>query len=102
MLTTSTSAIHPIIDAALADYTKVTGTDLSKTPFATALQQSDSLEAVLQLLHGREKAFKDYRDNNRKLINCLNPVVKVLHTFSDIVGEAGNQVKPQMPSADFF
>ncbi len=92
MLTSSTSTIHSIIDAALADYTKLTGTDLSKTPFATALEQSNTLEAVLQLLHEREKAFKEYRDDDRKLLNCLSPAIKVLQAFSDIVGEAVSQV----------
>jgi fungal STAND N-terminal Goodbye domain len=100
MLTSSTSTIHSTIDAALADYTKLTGTDLSKTPFATALEQSNSPEAVLQLLHEREKAFKEYRDDDRKLINCLSPAVKVLQAFSDIVGEAVSQVKPHVPSGD--
>ena len=92
MSTYSTSTIHSIIDAALADYTKLTGTDLSKTPFATALQQSNSPEAVIQLLHEREKAFKEYRDTDRRLINCLSPAVKVLQAFSDIVGETVSRV----------
>jgi hypothetical protein len=76
----------------LADYTKITGTDLSKTPFATALQQSNSPEAVLQLLHEREKSFREYRDENQKLINCLTPAVKVFQVLSRILGEAINQV----------
>jgi hypothetical protein len=101
MLTSSTYTIHSIIDAALADYTKLTGTDLSKTPFATALEQSNSLEAVLQLLHEREKAFKEYRDDDRKLMNCLSPAVKVLQAFSDIVGEAVSQVSHTCHSATF-
>ena len=88
----STSAIHSVIDAALADYTKLTGTDLSKTPFALALEQSNSPDAVLQLLHEREKAFKEYRDDDRKLINSLSPVIKVLQAFSNIVGDVVNQV----------
>jgi fungal STAND N-terminal Goodbye domain len=92
MLTSSTSTIHSFIDAALADYTKLTGIDLSKTPFAIALEQSNSLEAVLQLLHEREKAFKEYRDHDRKLLNCLSPAVKVLQAFSNIIGEAVSQV----------
>jgi len=45
--TSSTSDIQIIIDAALADYTKITGTDLSKTPFAVAIEQSNSPEAIL-------------------------------------------------------
>ena len=100
MSTSSTSTIHSIIDAALADYAKLTGTDLSKTPFALALEQSNSPEAVLQLLHEREKAFKEYRDDDRKLINCLSPTVKVFQAFSSIIGEAVSQVKSHSyPSA---
>jgi fungal STAND N-terminal Goodbye domain len=90
--TSSTSNFQFIIDAALADYTKITGTDLSKTSFATAIQQSNSPEAILNLLHEREKSFKEYRDENRKLISCLTPAVKVFQALSGILGEAVNQV----------
>ena len=77
-----------LIIGALADYSKQTGVDLSNNPFATAFQQSTSPEAILQLLQEREKAFKEYRDNNRRMINCLSPAVNVLHAFSGILGEA--------------
>ncbi|KAI0262644.1 hypothetical protein BGY98DRAFT_1192557, partial [Russula aff. rugulosa BPL654] len=99
-VTSSTSNFRSVIDAALADYTKITGTDLSKTPFANALQQSNSPEAVLQLLHEREKSFKEYRDENQKLINCLTPAVKVFQALrlSGILGEAVNQIP--LPSAN--
>ena len=93
----SSSTGHPISNVqlivnALADYAKTTGIDLSKNSFATALEQSNSPEAILQLLEGREKAFKEYRDGNRKLINCLSPAVKVIQAFSGILGEAANLV----------
>jgi hypothetical protein len=77
-----------LITDALADYAKITGIDLSNNPFATALEQSNSPEAVLQLIQEREKAFKEYRDGNRRLIRCLSPAVKVIHAFSGILGEA--------------
>ena len=89
--TSSTSNFQLIINA-LADYTKITGIDLSKNPFATALRQSSSPEATLELLQGRERAFKEYRDGNRRLINCLSPAVKVLQAFSGIMGGAVNLV----------
>ena len=85
--TSSTSNFQLIIDA-MADYAKITGIDLSKNPFAALLEQSDSPDAILQLLQGREKAFKEYRDGNPKLISCLGPAVKVLQAFSGILGEA--------------
>jgi hypothetical protein len=63
-----------------------------KTPFAAAIERSNSLEAILQLLHDREKAFKEYRDSDRKLINWLRPAVKVIQVFSEIIGEVVSQV----------
>jgi len=85
--TSSISTIQSIIDA-LADYTKVTGIDLSKNPFAAAIERSNSPESILELLQERQKLFKDYRDGNRSLISCLTPVVKVLQAFSGVLGEA--------------
>jgi len=82
----------------LADYTKNTGIDLSKTPFAAALEHSNSPEAILQLLHDQENAFKEYRDANRSLINCLSPAVKVIQAFSGIIGAAVNLVSLTCPS----
>jgi hypothetical protein len=77
-----------LITNALADYAKVTGVDLSRNPFAAAIELSSSPEAILELLQEREKAFKEYRDNNRRLINCITPAVKVIQAFSGILGEA--------------
>ena len=72
---------------ALADYTKLTGIDLTNNPFAEKIKQLDSPEAILELLQEREKAFKEYRDMNRGLINCLSPAVKLFHAFSRILGD---------------
>ncbi|KAN0113450.1 hypothetical protein V8E52_007731 [Russula decolorans] len=65
--TSSTSNIQ-LITNALAEYAKITGVDLSKNPFAAAIEQLNSPEAILELLQEREKAFNEYRDNNRRLI----------------------------------
>ena len=85
---TSSSSNAQLIIRALADYSKQTGIDISNNPFAITLEQSNSPEAILQLLQQREKAFKEYRDGNRRLINCLSPAVKVLQAFSGVMGEA--------------
>ena len=87
----SASNIQLIIDA-LVDYSKVTGIDLSENPFAATIEHSSSTEAILQLLQGREAAFKEYRDGNRRLIGCLSPAVGILQAFSGILGEAVNLV----------
>ena len=79
---------YQLIINALTNYADRTGIDLSKNPFAEKLQLSNSPDAILELLHGREKAFKEYREGNRKLINWLTPTVEVLHAFSGVLGEA--------------
>jgi hypothetical protein len=85
--TSSTSNIQ-LITGALVDYAKITGTDLSKNPFAAAIERANSPGAILELLQEREKAFKDYREENRSLISCLSPAVNVIQAFSGILGEA--------------
>ena len=85
---TSSASNDRLIADALENYAKITGNDLSKNSFAPALEQSDSPEAILKLLQEREKAFKEYREGSRRLINCLSPVVNVLQAFSGILGEA--------------
>ena len=89
--TSSTSNTQLIINA-LADYARITGIDLSSSPFAALLEQSNSPDAILELLQARENAFKEYRDGNRRLITCLGPAVKVLQAFSGILGEAASLV----------
>ena len=89
--TTSPSTLQSIIDA-LVDYTKVTGIDLSDNPVGATIEQSNSPESILELLQERAKAFREYRDGNRRLINCLRPAVKVIHSFSGILGEAASLV----------
>jgi hypothetical protein len=84
---TSTSNIQ-LITNALVDYENITGIDLSKNPFAAAIKQANSPGAILELLQEREKAFKDYREGNRRLVSCLSPAVNVIQAFSGILGEA--------------
>ena len=42
----------------------------------------------LELLQEREKAYKDYREGNRRLISSLSPVGNVIQAFSGVLGEA--------------
>ena len=86
-VTTSNPNFRLIIDA-LANYANQTGIDLSQNPFVEKLRQSNTPDAVLGLLQEREKSFKEYRDGNRRLMNCLSPAVRVLHAFSGALAEA--------------
>jgi hypothetical protein len=88
---TSSSNFQLIVNA-LADYAKLTGIDLTKNPFAEKIELSNSPKAILELLQEREKAFKEYRDMNRRLISRLSPAVEVLHVLSGILGDAVSMV----------
>ena len=77
-----------ILDKALADYCQQIGVDLDKHPFADELRGRGSPDEVLKLLESKANAFRVYRDGNRKLIDWLSPVVKVVHTLSGVLGEA--------------
>jgi soluble cytochrome b562 len=98
--TSSTSNIQLITDA-LLDYAKVTGIDLSKNPFAAAIERANSPGAILELLQEREKEFKDYREGNRRLISCLRPAVNTIQAFSGVLGTAVSLV-PFPPAKALF
>jgi hypothetical protein len=91
-ITTSISNFQFILDAALDNYTKQTGIDITKHPSADKLQNVHSPKDVIQLLLEREAAFKDYRDKHHQLINFLRPIVQVVHAFASSIGEAVGSV----------
>jgi hypothetical protein len=84
---TTPSNFQLIVDA-FADYAQLTGIDLSKSSFAEKLERSNSPHFILEMLQERENAFKEYRDQNQRLISCITPTVEVLHAFSAVLGEA--------------
>ena len=94
-MATSSSSFQPILDAALVNYRNQTKVDLAKHPSAEKLQNSSSLDDVLQLLLQRESAFNVYRDKHRKLIDSLRPIVQAVHAFSTICAEAAGLVRDQ-------
>ena len=92
MSSTTSSSFQPILAAALDNYSSQTGIDLTKHASAEQFQNCDSPDDVLQLLLERESAFADYRNKYRKLIDCLRPVVQVVHAISNVLGEAAGLV----------
>ena len=94
-MATSSTGFQSILDAALDGYHKQTGINLINHPSAEQLHNCRSPDDVVKLLLERESAFKDYRDKYRKLIDCLRPVVKVIHAFSTIFSGASCLVSNQ-------
>ena len=82
------TSFQAIIDKALADYCEQIGVELDKHPFIDELRDRNSPDNVLKLLEDKANAFKVYRDGNRKLIHWLSPVVQVIHTLSNVLGQA--------------
>lgn len=92
----STSNSQLIIDA-LAEYTSITGIDLSRNSFAAELELSNSPQVILQLLQEHMEAFKGYRDGDRRPIDCLSSMMSVLQAFSGMLGEVvGGLVSERM------
>ena len=87
------SNFQSILDA-VDKYTEQTGINLKEDSFADKIKGCDSPGAVLLLLQENLKAFKDYRENNRKFIDCISPVVQFVHAFSGVLGEAAGLVSP--------
>jgi hypothetical protein len=88
MSSTANSSNFQIIHASLSDYARQTGIDLATQPFAETLHNCNSADVILDILVDKAKQFQEYRNGNRKLIDCLKPVVQVLHAVSGILGEA--------------
>lgn len=89
-----------IFDAALATCHEHTGVDLSRSyPLAEKLQNCQSADDILELLQEKANEFKDFRNGNHKLIDCLRPVVQVLHAFSGVLN---NVVGLHLPPSDHF
>ena len=97
----SSPNFQSILDA-LDNYTKQTGINLKDDPFADKVKGCDSPGAVLRLLEENVKAFKEYRDKNRKFIDCISPVVQFVHTFSGILGEAAGLVSCEPSCSIYF
>lgn len=69
----------------MADYKKKTGKDLYALWFASDLQTCESVDAVLDILRHQAKVIE--RTGDQKLMRWIDPLVQVLHTFSDALGD---------------
>lgn len=76
-----------IFNAATSEYQRVTGNRLDDHPFSTQLDSCDSPEAVSNVLRTQAQAFGKFGKGNEKLMAWLDPIVHILFTFSDTLGE---------------
>lgn len=69
----------------MAEYKKKTGDDILAHWLAAELQTCESVDAVLDLLRDQAKVFEP--SGEEKLMKWIDPLVHVLHAFSDALGD---------------
>ncbi|KAF8497412.1 hypothetical protein F5888DRAFT_281664 [Russula emetica] len=83
----STSNFQSIFNASLQAYDNKTKNKLLDHPLVTQLQPCDSPIAVLSVLQDLIQQFEQRRTSDERLNTWLNPIVNVLCSFSDTLGE---------------
>ena len=76
-----------IFQAALNEYQRSTGKPLDTHPFATQLDGCNSPEATLNVFLTQAQAFSKFRQSDEKLMKLLDPMVHIIFTFSETLGE---------------
>jgi hypothetical protein len=82
--TSSSPNFQLIFNNALKSYEKRIKSDLLAHPLAAQLQDCNSPGAILALIHQQVQGLQ--RDDD-KLTKWLDPTVRVLHAFSETLGE---------------
>src|SRR6266852_3723542 len=91
---TSSSNFQVIFDNALKAYKRRTKKDLLAHSLATQLQTCDSHSSILIVLQQQVQELNQSQSRDERLTKWLDPTVKVLHTFSETLGEGVSLVCP--------
>ena len=84
---TSSSNFQLIFNNALKAYEKRTKNDLLAHPLAAELQNCNSPETILAVLHRQVQGLDPSPSGDDRWTKWLDPTVNVLHTLSDTLGE---------------
>lgn len=85
--TSTSSNFQLIFDNALEGYKNRTKEDLLTHPLAAQLQDCRSPSSILDLLQQQVQELNQSRQRNERWTRWLGPTVKVLHAFSETLGE---------------
>jgi len=83
----SISNFTAIFHAASQEYKSLTKKDLATHPFAAAIEDRNSPDSILNVFRNQTQAFEAFHKGDDKLIAFLTPIVNVLFTFSETLGE---------------
>src|SRR5258707_15616422 len=78
MSQSSSSTFQALFNAALQDYKDKTGNSLIDHPFAKQLQACSSVNSITAILHQQAQSFREFSENDGKLMKALNYSVEVL------------------------
>ena len=84
----SISNFTAIFDAALHEYKTLTKQDLATHPFAATLQGYNSPDSILNVFRDQAQVFEKFCNGDDKLMEWLTPIVNILFTFSESLGES--------------
>jgi hypothetical protein len=88
------SDFNSILEAALSEYKRTTGSGLLEHPLAGKVKRCGSIGAISAILQGQAREFQQFRDGDHRLMKWINPMVDVLFTFSETLGGVASIVRP--------
>ena len=94
----STSNFAAIFDAASREYKSLTKQDLATHPLAAAIEGYNTPDAILDIFRKQTSAFDKFCKGDDKLMEYLGPIVNILFTFSETLGEGVSLVSSHSPS----
>ena len=74
----SSSTFQVLFNAALQDYKDKTGTSLIDHPIAKQLETCESVSSITAVLQEQAQSFREFRENDGKLMKALDSSVDVL------------------------
>ena len=83
----SPSNFAAIFDAASLEYKSLTKQDLATHPLAAAIEGYNTPDSILNVFRNQASAFDKFRKGDDKLMEYLTPIVNILFTFSETLGE---------------
>ena len=74
----SSTTLQALFDTALQDYKDKTGNTITDQPIAKELETCESVDSITAVLQEQAQGFREFRENDGKLMKALNSLVDVL------------------------
>ena len=86
----SSTTLLALFDAALQDYKDKTGNTLTDHPIAKQLETCESVDSITAILQEQAQSFREFRENDGRLMKALKSSVDVLcaPSISSAINEA--------------